>query len=190
MGEIKKLKLDIGCGIIKQAGYLGLDKIKLPSVDIVCDLEKEKIPLSDNTVDEIYSRYFFEHVTDLVKLMEEIWRVSKNGSKMTIGVPYFNSIGAYKDPTHKRFFTYETFDYFTDTKKLPAYYCNAKFIIIKKKILFYPFASNFYGKIRFLHLMPIQFIANLFPYFYEHSFLKLFSARDLFVELEVIKKTT
>lgn len=186
----KIIKLEIGCGKTKHPGYLGLDKVKLDGVDIVCDLEKERIPLEDSTVDEIYSRYFFEHIADLTGLMEEIWRVSKNGAKIIIGVPYFNSVGAYKDPTHKRFFTYETFDYFTETKKLPSYYSDGKFKIIKKEILFYPVRSNFYGKIRFVHMIPIQIIANLFPYLYEHSFLKLFSASDLYVELEVIKKKT
>ncbi len=45
-----------------------------------------------------------------------------------------------------------------------------------------------YGKIRFLHMLPFQLIADFFPYFYEHSLFKLFVARDLYVELKVIKK--
>jgi len=187
MGENNGIKLDIGCGKWKKPGFTGVDIVKLDGVDIVCNLEKEKLPLEDNSVNEIYTRYFLEHVSDLIKVMEELWRVCGSGAKIVAGVPYYNSIGAFKDPTHKRFFTYETFDYFTATKKLPNYYSDVKFKIIKKKILFYPVSSNIYGKIRFLHLMPLQLIANVFPYLYEHSFLKLFSARDIYVELEVIK---
>lgn len=183
----KKIKLNLGCGNKKLEGFIGLDKVQLPVVDIICDLEKEKIPLDDSVADEIYSRYFLEHVSDLIGVMDEIWRVSTPGAKIVIGVPYFNSIGAFKDPTHKRFFTYETFDYFTQSKNVPTYYSKAKFKIISKKILFYPSGSNIYGKIRFFHLLPLQLIANLCPYLYEHSFLKLFSARDLHVELWVIK---
>jgi len=182
------MKLNLGCGNKKKTGFKGVDKVKLPAVDFVCDIEREKIPVKDNSVSEVYSRYFFEHVDDLISLMEEVWRVSEDGAKLTVIVPYFKSIGAFKDPTHKRFFTYETFDYFTDTKKLPSYYSDKKFKIIKKIFLFYPGESNFFGKIRFLHMMPFQLLANLFPYFYEHSFLGLFSARDIYVEMKVIKK--
>jgi hypothetical protein len=132
--------------------------------------------------------HFMEHISDLVSVMEEVWRVCKNGATVTIGVPYYTSVGAFRDPTHKRFFTFDTFDHFTDTKGLPSFYSYAKFKILAKRLLFYPSNSNFYGKARFLHMMPFQYIANCFPYFYEHSLLKLFAARDFYVELEVIKR--
>lgn len=186
------MKLDIGCGKNKKVGFTGLDKVNLSGVDIICNLDKEKIPLEDNSVEKVHSTHFMEHAADILFVMEEIWRVCKNGAKIIIVVPYFNSIGAFRDPTHKRFFTYDTFDYFTDTKKLPSFYSKVKFRIIKKKILFHPFYThpygNIFGKVRFFHMMPFQLIANLFPYFYEHSILKLFSARDLYIELEVIKQ--
>lgn len=181
------MKIDIGCGKNKKEGFIGLDRVPMPGVDIVCDLDKEKIPMDDNSVEEIYTMHFVEHIDNLMGLIEELWRVSKKGTKITIAVPYFTSVGAFRDPTHKRFFTYETFDHFTDTKKFPSFYSSARFSIVKKKILFYPSDSNFYGKIRFIHMMPFQLIANIFPYFYEHSLLKIFSVRDLYVELKVIK---
>jgi ubiquinone/menaquinone biosynthesis C-methylase UbiE len=181
------MKLDIGCGKNKKMGFIGLDKVKLPGVDIVCDLDKEKIPLQDNSIEEVFSMHFMEHTADLLFVMEEVWRICKNEAKITIAVPYFTSVGAFRDPTHKRFFAYETFDHFTNTKKLPSFYSKVKFKIIKKKILFYPANSNIYGKIRFIHMIPFQLLANMFPYFYEHSFFKLFSGRDLYIELKVIK---
>ena len=182
------MRLDIGCGKNKKPGYIGLDRVSMPGVDIVCNLEKEKIPIEDNSIDEVYSMHFMEHVTDLLVVMEEVWRVSKNNAKITIAVPYFTSVGAFRDPTHKQFFSYDTFDHFTHTKKIPSFYSDAKFRVLKKRILFYPSNSNIYGKIRFAHMFPFQLIANILPYFYEHSLLKLFSPRDLYVELEVIKK--
>lgn len=187
--EQKKIKLDLGCGNKKRAGFMGLDKIKLAGVDIVCDLDKENIPLDDNSVEEIQTRHFMEHTSDLVKVMDELWRVSCDKGKIIIVVPYYNSLGAFRDPTHRRFFTYETFDYFTETERCPSFYTEKKFKINKKKILFYPENSNIFGRIRFFHLTLLQIVANLFPYLYEHSFLKLFSARDLYVELEADKKS-
>ncbi len=181
------LKIDLGCGNNKKEGFVGIDKIDLRGVDIVCDVDKEKLPLNSNLVEEVFSMHFMEHVNDIIGVMEELWRVSKNGAKIIIAVPYYTSVGAFRDPTHKHFFTYETFDYFTDNGNFPTFYSKAKFRITKKRILFYPSNSNFYGKIRFIHMLPFQFLANLFPYFYEHSLLKLFSPRDLYVELRVIK---
>ena len=43
---------DIGCGTNKKQGYLGIDKVKLRGVDIICDVE-HGLPFKDNTVDEI-----------------------------------------------------------------------------------------------------------------------------------------
>jgi SAM-dependent methyltransferase len=180
-------KIDIGCGQNKKEGFIGVDCIGMSGVDIVCNLDKEELPLEDDSVSEVYSMHFMEHTRDLLVIMEEIWRVSRHEAKVTIAVPYYNSIGAFRDPTHKQFFTYETFDHFTSTTKLPSFYSDSKFKIIKKKILFYPSNSNIYGKIRFLHMMPVQLLASVFPYLYEHSWLRLFAAKDLYIELKVIK---
>ena len=181
------LKIDIGCGMQKKHGFVGIDRIEMPGVEIICDLDKQKIPLDDNSVSEVYSMHFLEHTANILFVMEEIWRVCETGAKISISVPYFDSVGAFRDPTHKGFFSYETFDYFTDTDKFPSFYSKAKFKIVNKKLLFYSANSNFYGRIRFIHMMPFQFLANLFPYFYEHSFLRLFRAHDLSVELEAVK---
>jgi ubiquinone/menaquinone biosynthesis C-methylase UbiE len=181
------MKLDIGCGQNKKEGFIGLDCLRMPGVDIVCDINKDKIPLEDSSIDEIYSMHFLEHVDNVLSTMEEIWRISKSGAKITIAVPYFTSVGAFRDPTHQHFFVYDTFDHFTNSKNVPSFYSAAKFKIIKKRMLFYPANSNFYGKIRFVHMMPFQLLAIIFPYFYEHSLFKLFSARDMYVELQVIK---
>ncbi len=181
------MKIDLGCGLQKKAGFTGVDKIDLPGVDIVCDVDTQKLPLKDSSVSEVYSMHFMEHVSDLVAVMEELWRVCQKDAKITIAVPYFTSVGAFRDPTHKHFFAYETFDHFTNSAKVPAFYSEAKFSITQKRILFYPSNSNFYGKIRFLHMMPFQILADIFPYFYEHSLFKLFAARDLYVELRVVK---
>ena len=181
------MKLDLGCGQSKKQGFLGLDKIRMPGVDIVCDLENEKIPLNDDSVEEIHSMHFLEHTSDLVRVMEEMWRISKNGAKISISVPYFNSIGAFRDPTHKRFFTYDTFDYFTNTKSFPSFYSDSRFKIVKKKILFYPSNSNTYGVIFKSYALPFQVFVNFLPHLYESSFLKVFPANDLYVELQVIK---
>jgi SAM-dependent methyltransferase len=80
-------------------------------VDVVCDLECG-IPLVNNCVDGVYANHSLEHIDQLDLVMQEIYRVCRAGASVILRVPYYTSIGAFKDPTHKQFFTEETFLYF------------------------------------------------------------------------------
>lgn len=107
--------LDIGCGSRKIYGAIGIDRHAFPGVDIVCDLEKG-IPADDDSVDGINAVYFLEHVSDLIFIFQEMYRVLTDGGMLELLVPYYSSINAFKDPTHKNFFTEETFKYFSKDK--------------------------------------------------------------------------
>lgn len=181
------MKLDLGCGMKKKHGFTGVDKLDLPGVDIVCDFDKYPLPLPDNSVDEFFSMHFFEHVDNIVQILDEICRVGKNGACINIYVPYYNSIGAYRDPTHVRFFTYDTFMYFTNTKKMPSFYSSSKFKIEKRRILVYPGNSNFFGKLRFAYKLPLQLFVDIAPSLYECFPFRLMPASDLFVRLKINK---
>lgn len=111
----KKIFLELGCGSRKKNGYIGLDRYYFDGVDVVTDIDKG-LPFKDNSVDGIYSNYFMEHTTNLVHMFQEIYRVCKAGAVVTMTVPYYTSINAFKDPTHKQFFTEETFKYFSKNK--------------------------------------------------------------------------
>lgn len=105
------LKIDLGCGPNKREGFLGVDAIAFPSVDIVHDLRK-RWPWGDETVSEIHSSHFMEHLTAMerVHFVNELHRVLKppvfkDGQLVegfaTIVVPHWNSCRAYGDPTHQ-----------------------------------------------------------------------------------------
>lgn len=106
------MKLDLGCGNKKKEGFTGVDIIPLPEVDIVMDLEKFPWKFDDNSIDEIHCSHYIEHTSDLVKFMEELWRITKPNAKTTLVAPYYSSILAIQDPTHKRLISAETFLYF------------------------------------------------------------------------------
>lgn len=53
--------------------------------------------------------HVIEHVANLVGLMEEVYRVCKSGAVVEIVVPYYTSRGAFRDPTHVRYITEDTF---------------------------------------------------------------------------------
>jgi SAM-dependent methyltransferase len=114
-GPDGRVLIDLGCGARKRQGYVGLDRAGLPGVDIVCDFETT-IPLDDDSVDGVWSNFFFEHVHDTVKLFQEIYRVCRKEAMVEFTVPYYQSVTQFKDPTHHSVITPETLRYFTDEK--------------------------------------------------------------------------
>jgi SAM-dependent methyltransferase len=104
------LKLDLACGQRKLEGFLGVDIAG--DADIVHDLESYPWPFEDNSVDAIHISRFIEHVDDLIAFMNEVHRVMKPGARCYIRAPYYTSIGAWQDPTHKRAISENTFVYF------------------------------------------------------------------------------
>ena len=103
--------VDIGCGANKLNGAFGLDRRKEPGVDIICDFE-HAVPLKTNSVDVVYMSHIMEHIRDLIPFMEEVYRVCRSEAEVRVIVPYYTSRGAFRDPTHVRYITEDTFQYF------------------------------------------------------------------------------
>lgn len=57
------IKLDIGCGESKQPGFVGLDILPLPGVDIVTNFEKFPWPLPDECASLAMARHVLEHIS-------------------------------------------------------------------------------------------------------------------------------
>lgn len=89
------LKLDVGCGQNKKKGFTGIDIISVEGVDFVLDITKDKLQLQDNTVDEIFSNHFFEHIDSPKEALEELIRVSVEGATFEIWTPYLKSDEAF-----------------------------------------------------------------------------------------------
>ncbi len=126
------IKLDLGCGLCPKEGFEGVDFFT-PTATHQVNLMKFPWPWKDNSVDEIFTSHFLEHLPmvfvdskgnyslcpetpedrDLLfRFMDECWRIMKPNSKMTIIVPSGRSSRGFQDPTHRRFFVSETFAYF------------------------------------------------------------------------------
>lgn len=97
------MKIDIGCGPNKKEGFFGVDIIKFDGVDQVFDIRLSRWPWEDNSVDEIYSSHFVEHLEarERVSFVNESYRVLKAGAKMELRFPHWSSAMAYGDLTHK-----------------------------------------------------------------------------------------
>lgn len=98
--------------------WINIDSNKEVNPDIVWDLELG-LPSSikDNSVDIIITEHLLEHIKEFIPLMKSIHDKCKNNAQVYIKVPpaiYQDKPfeGAFRDPTHVRFFTERSFDYF------------------------------------------------------------------------------
>jgi predicted SAM-dependent methyltransferase len=94
------IKLDVGCGYRKSNGFIGID---LKNADINLNIEKQKLPFKNNSVDFIKCFSTLEHINNIDFVMKEFYRVLKNNGKLIIIVPYWNSGNAFR-VYHRTFF--------------------------------------------------------------------------------------
>lgn len=118
--------LDLGCGGKKFPGAIGVDLYHRPDVDIIADLSRP-LPFKGNTFDIVYCSHILEHFTNIISIMEEIYRICKNSARVHIRVPHYSSVHAWGNPTHYRCFNSGTLSFFDASH--PEHYgkCNFKF---------------------------------------------------------------
>jgi len=174
--------LDLGCGNNKYVSknkndiVIGVDNVKLTDVDVLWDLNKFPYPFKNNEFNLIYASHTLEHLQDLDKVFLELIRITKQGGRIIIRVPHFSCGVSYRDPTHKRLFSYFTFNYFTEE----CFYTKSKLMIIKRKLNFTRQAFTF---LNFL----INPIINLSPLIYERFLCWILPCAEVIAELEVKK---
>jgi predicted SAM-dependent methyltransferase len=104
------VKLNLGCGDKAEPGWLNVDIAPLYGVDQIVDLDAPW-PWPDGAAEKIQARHLFEHLWEPVLFMCEAWRVLEPGGELQIVSPYWRHVSAFTDPTHKRFCTEWTWDY-------------------------------------------------------------------------------
>jgi len=108
--------------------------------------------------------------------MEEIHRVSRNGAIVKITVPHFSCANAFRDPTHRHYFSVLSMSYFTGEHQF-SFYTDLRF---KGRAAQIVFASTTLNKV-------VHRLANRFPEEYERRWAWMFPAWFLYFELEVVK---
>ena len=133
--------VELGCGLKKMEGTITVDKMDLPHVDIVADIEQGLSFLPDKSVDQIRCKSVLEHIENFENLMREIVRVLKKDGTAHIFVPHFSNPYFYSDFTHKRHFGLYSFYYFVDSdkqlkRKVPNFYTDIRIEILSVKLIF------------------------------------------------------
>ena len=182
---MEKRILDMGCGRNKRPGAIGMDRVKLPEVDLVHNLNQIPYPIKDNFFDEVYATHVIEHMDSVLAVMEEIHRICRPHARVTLITPHYTDSISWQDPTHQWHLNSYSFSYFE-----PSYHTNhytqARFKIIRKEV---EMASIW-------KVLGFQFLINLdnrFPglrfvrKFWEQYLCFLFRGKQLTFTLEVVK---
>ena len=115
-----RLRLDLGCGWVKEPGYVGLDDLRgvgglmgqSPDddrgPDVFLDLNADRYPFDDGSVAEVRSRHFLEHSL-LDHVFGEAHRLLAPGGRFVAIVPYANSADGMA-PGHNVFLTERFFE--------------------------------------------------------------------------------
>ena len=110
----KGIRLDVGCGIFKQKGFVGLDIRKQENVDIVHDVQKFPWPIPDNVCFQILMAHLWEHIEPKYRfqLMDELWRICRWDGQLLISAPHDGSFLAAAHPAHYMCPNSATFQFF------------------------------------------------------------------------------
>lgn len=102
-------RLNLGCGRNKIQGFVNVDKMAACEPDQVVDLEAPPWPFPDNAAEEVMLSHVLEHLgataDGYFRVMQELYRVCRDGAKVTIVVPHPRHDSFLADPTHVRAIT-------------------------------------------------------------------------------------
>jgi len=173
------LILDVGCGINKFPGAIGLDNNPHTRADVLADLDRFPYPFETHSFDGLRAIHVIEHVTDVIKTMEEFHRLVKPGGRVHIETPHYTDYSSFCDPTHKHHLNSFSFRYFGENHGGFGYYTRARFreISVHVKLL------------AFWRWLGFQFLVNTFPRFrkfWEHYLCFVVRGKSMEFDFEPI----
>lgn len=97
------MKINLGAGYNKFDNFVSCDYDASTNPDYVFDLEKDRFPFDDNSVDEVIAHHVLEHLGEgYFHCMQELYRVCQNNVVISIRVPHPRHYHFLADPTHRR----------------------------------------------------------------------------------------
>ncbi len=144
------MKINLGAGNDIQKGYVNHDRIKHRSeIEICFDLEAFPWPLQDNSYEEIRMWDVIEHMSNIIGVIDECWRVLKPNGLLTMKACGWKNENFWVDITHKKAFHRKSMDYFDPTTEIGkeyGFYTDKKWKIIEIT----EHKNNYYYKLKTL----------------------------------------
>ena len=184
ISEMKSVVLELGVGNRKRiSSAIGIDILDGECVDIVGDVAEVLKEIKDNSIDQVYSFHFLEHVDNHIEVVNEIIRVLKKNGLMNIVVPHFSNPFYYSDPTHKSKFGLFSFCYFAKSKifsrTFPKYCQHPNALLVDVKLGFKSYRP-YYFRHTFKKLLEILFNSTrYFQELYEENFTWIFPCYEI-----------
>jgi len=114
------MRLNLGCGNSKLPGFVNVDKMAACQPDQVVDLERVPWPWPDDSVEEVMLSHVLEHLGATADayfaVIKELYRVCRDGAKVTVVVPHPRHDSFLADPTHVRVVTPLGLELFSQTR--------------------------------------------------------------------------
>jgi SAM-dependent methyltransferase len=126
--------LDVGCGVNKHEGAIGIDLNPASRADLLCDLDHFPYPFRDSVFDEIRVIHVIEHVSSVIGAMEEFHRLGRPGARVVVVTPHYTDFSSFCDPTHRWHLNSYSFRYFGEDNAGFGYYSKAKFREISVRV--------------------------------------------------------
>jgi hypothetical protein len=110
--ERTSVRLNLGCGNDILPGFVNHDRVRhRPEVDVAHDLQVLPWPWDDDLAEEIRLLDVLEHLPEVLPVLDECWRVLQPSGVLHVRVPHYLHENAWIDPTHRRPFHLDSFDY-------------------------------------------------------------------------------
>lgn len=175
--------LDVGCGLKKQAGAVGIDHNRASAADVIVDIDSGNLPFRRDSFDRIFAIHVIEHVDSVIRVMEEFHRVLRPGGTVRIETPHYSDFSSFCDPTHRNHLTSFSFKYFGEDHGGFGYYSEARFreTSVRVKLL------------KFWKWLGLEFLVNhflRFRRFWEHYLCFVVRGKVIEFEFEALKGQT
>lgn len=108
------MKINIGAGGISHEDYVTIDYDPKTNPDHVLNLEQDRLPFDNSSVEVVVAHHIFEHLGDgFFHCLQELYRVCRHGALIDVRVPHPNHESFLADPTHRRPITVMTMKLFS-----------------------------------------------------------------------------
>ena len=172
--------LDVGCGINKYPGAIGIDRNPRSRADVICNLDRFPYPFRDNSFASLRAIHVIEHVSDVIGAMEEFHRVVSPSGRVLIVTPHYTDFSSFCDPTHRWHLNSFSFRYFGPDHGGYDYYSLARFREVRVHVRL----------LAFWRWLGFEFLVNHFPRFrrfWEYYLCYVIRGKVMEFEFEALK---